>query len=71
MASPGFGLLVKFTVTPAGEPVGPVTVAPLSGVTDASFMPNTVGGVSSEIVTSEPAAGGICNRPSPLLPRSA
>ena len=68
IASPGLGLAVKFTLTAAGEPV---TVAPFSDVTDASFIPNTVGGVSSDISTCEPAGGGICSRPNPLVPRSA
>src|SRR6187399_125404 len=63
IASPGLGLLVKFTVTLAGEPVGPVTVAPLSGVTPASFSPKTVGGVSSEMPTCVPEAAGMTRRP--------
>src|SRR5437588_2006513 len=71
IASPGFGLLVKLTLMPAGDPVGPVTVAPLSELTLASFIPKTVGGVSSEMVTCEPAAGGMAIRPRPFAPRSA
>ena len=58
IASPGLGLLATSTVILAGEPVGPVTVAPLSVVTPASFMPKTVGGVSSAMLTCVPAAGG-------------
>ena len=71
IASPGFGLLVRLTLADAGDPAGPVTVAPLSELTLASFMPNTVAGVSSAIVTCEPTAAGIESRPSPLAPRSA
>ena len=71
IASPGFGLPVRLTVTPAGDPVGPVTVAPLSGLTAASFIPKTVGGLSSEMLTCAPAAGGMTRRPSPFAPRSA
>ena len=39
IASPGFGLLVTSTVMAAGEPVGPVTVAPFSARNPGKLHP--------------------------------
>src|SRR5665213_3335954 len=53
----------------AGEPDGPVTVAPVSDeLTLASLSPNTDPATSSLTATVEPDAAGMTRRPSPLVP---
>src|SRR6185312_10542354 len=71
--SPSLGLPApRSTEMAAGEPVGPLTVAPVRvELTPASLRPNGEPATSSFIETTEPEAGGITRRPSPSAPRSA
>jgi len=72
MLSPAFGLEPSATEIDAGEPVGPVTVAPVKlELTLPSLKPNGEPAASSLIDTVEPEAAGMTRRPSPLAPWSA
>ena len=71
ICSPLLGLAPRPIDTAAGDPVGPVTVAPVSDdETEFSFRPNTVAGVSSATEIGIVAGAEIVSRPRPL-PRSA
>ena len=71
--SPGFGLVApRSTETAAGEPEGPVTVAPVSvEETEFSLRPNGEPATSSDTCTDVGVGDEITSRPSPLVPRSA
>src|SRR5262245_6833781 len=72
MLSPSFGLEPSPIEIDAGEPDGPVTVAPVRlELTLASLKPNCEPATSSLTDTVEPDAGGMTKRPSPLAPWSA
>jgi hypothetical protein len=69
MLSPALGLEPSATEIDAGEPDGPVTVAPVRlELTPLSVNPNGEPATSSLIDTVDPEAGGMTRRPSPLAP---
>src|SRR4051812_32950404 len=69
--SPLFGMVPSVIESAGGDPVGPVTVAPVSCEdTEFSFSPNTEGAVSSPNVIGTAAGGDSTRRPNPP-PRSA
>src|SRR3954452_2387991 len=69
--SPLFGTAPSAIVTAGGDPVGPVTVAPVTcDETEFSFSPNTDGATSSRNVIGTVAGADSTSRPNPP-PRSA
>src|SRR5664280_1523836 len=73
MVSPLLGLAApRLTEIAAGEPAGPVTVAPVSDeLAPASLRPNGEPAASSLTDTLVPDAAGMTRRPRPFAPSSA
>ena len=71
--SPSLGLVApRLIEIPAGDPVGPVTVAPVSDdETELSFRPNGEPATSSATFTDVVVGDVMTRRPSPVVPTSA